>query len=189
MAIVSPICNVRGKSFRLWSQRRESRDLLLDVPNYDFNWQHAYELATPLALDQVDRLDFEITFDNSSGNPVNPDPSQFVTWGDQTWEEMAVAFFEVAEPRFETLKTQSAAGDVMVQNDEARRKLKAAEESAEAFVEDFFARFDKNQDGVVQSHETPTGFRRFGFRRFDDNNDRILSREELRRYARTRFKD
>ena len=33
---------------------------------------------------------------------VNPDPTQHVTWGDQTWEEMAVAFFEIAVPRKQT---------------------------------------------------------------------------------------
>jgi len=33
-------------------------------------------------------------FDNSKGNPNNPDPTQRVTWGEQTWDEMMIGFFE-----------------------------------------------------------------------------------------------
>lgn len=70
----------------------------LDVPAYDFNWQHNYEYAAPPSLGDVRRLSFEARFDNSSGNPHNPDPAATVVWGDQTWEEMAVVFLDVAEP-------------------------------------------------------------------------------------------
>ena len=31
-------------------------------------------------------------------NPHNPDPTQTVTWGDQTYDEMMVGFFDVAVP-------------------------------------------------------------------------------------------
>ena len=34
-------------------------------------------------------------YDNSEKNPANPDPTKAVTWGDQTWEEMFVAQFEM----------------------------------------------------------------------------------------------
>jgi hypothetical protein len=36
------------------------------------------------------------TFDNSKSNPHNPDPDSAVTWGEQTWAEMMVGFFDVA---------------------------------------------------------------------------------------------
>jgi hypothetical protein len=36
------------------------------------------------------------TFDNSKNNPHNPDPDSAVTWGEQTWKEMMVGFFDVA---------------------------------------------------------------------------------------------
>ncbi len=32
-------------------------------------------------------------YDNSEGNPANPDPSQSVRWGEQTWEEMMLGWF------------------------------------------------------------------------------------------------
>jgi hypothetical protein len=39
-------------------------------------------------------------FDNSPNNPRNPDPTAEVTWGEQSWEEMMIGFFDVAvDPR------------------------------------------------------------------------------------------
>jgi hypothetical protein len=40
-------------------------------------------------------------FDNSASNPANPDPTRTVTWGDQTWDEMMIGYFDfaLAEPR------------------------------------------------------------------------------------------
>ena len=37
-------------------------------------------------------------FDNSKNNPHNPDPTTEVHWGDQTYEEMMVGFFDIAIP-------------------------------------------------------------------------------------------
>jgi hypothetical protein len=37
-------------------------------------------------------------YDNSRHNPHNPDPDSPVTWGDQTYNEMMVGFFDVAVP-------------------------------------------------------------------------------------------
>jgi hypothetical protein len=33
-------------------------------------------------------------FDNSSANPSNPNPGAFVIWGDQTWNEMMLGYFD-----------------------------------------------------------------------------------------------
>ena len=88
----APHMHYRGKSFRLFAETQQGTQPLLNVPRYDFNWQHSYELAAPISLTDVERLHFTATFDNSDSNPFNPDASQWVTWGDQTWEEMAVIF-------------------------------------------------------------------------------------------------
>ena len=37
-------------------------------------------------------------FDNSPNNPYNPDPKAEVRWGEQSWEEMMIGFFDVAVP-------------------------------------------------------------------------------------------
>jgi hypothetical protein len=130
-----------------------------------------------LKLNSVDQLEFTTRYDNSKQNPANPDPSQTVTWGDQTWEEMAIAFFEVSEPRD---------GNSEPEPQRNKQKLvmkvgseKSEQESNEQFVTDFFKRFDKNKDGTVESLETPLGFRKFGFQRYDENGDGKLSREEI----------
>ena len=103
---VMPHMHLRGKSFELLVRREgdqgkglaETPETWLDVPAYDFNWQHNYVFADPPSLRDVESIRFDARFDNSSANPFNPDPDATVTWGDQTWEEMAVVFMDVAEP-------------------------------------------------------------------------------------------
>jgi hypothetical protein len=66
---------------------------LVHVENWDFNWQTGYELKTPLRLPKGSRVDLEAHYDNSSGNPLNPNnPPKVVTWGEQTTDEMCLAF-------------------------------------------------------------------------------------------------
>jgi mono/diheme cytochrome c family protein len=66
---------------------------LVHVPNWDFNWQTGYELKTPLHLPAGSRVDLEAHYDNSSNNPLNPNkPPKLVTWGEQTTDEMCLAF-------------------------------------------------------------------------------------------------
>lgn len=183
LAII-PHMHVRGKSFQATSRQGDKTETLLDVPRYDFNWQHVYELSKPLKLEAIDKLEFTTRFDNSKQNPSNPDPSQTVTWGDQTWEEMAIAFFEVSEPR-------NAAAEPEPERNKQKLIVntgveKSERESNEEFVADFFKRFDKNKDGIVEALETPLGFRKFGFQEFDANRDAKLSREEIQAAAERR---
>lgn len=66
--------------------------------NYNFYWQLSYRLAQPLFLKAGTELQAVAWFDNSRGNPHNPDPDVAVRWGDQTYDEMMVGFFDVAVP-------------------------------------------------------------------------------------------
>lgn len=66
--------------------------------NYHFHWQMSYRLAEPLFLKAGTELQAVAWYDNSAGNPHNPDPSAAVRWGEQTYEEMMVGFFDVAVP-------------------------------------------------------------------------------------------
>ena len=38
-------------------------------------------------------------YDNSEANPSNPDPKKQVRWGEQTWDEMMIGYFEIAVPK------------------------------------------------------------------------------------------
>jgi hypothetical protein len=71
-----------------------SRELLLSVPDYDFNWQIGYALAEPKTLPAGSRLMVSGAFDNSPQNLANPDPTARVPWGDQSTMEMFVGFID-----------------------------------------------------------------------------------------------
>ncbi len=89
-----PHMHVRGKAFRYTAIFPDGKEeILLDVPRYDFNWQHTYALAEPRLMPAGTRLHCEAWFDNSENNLANPDPSATVRWGDQTWEEMMLGYF------------------------------------------------------------------------------------------------
>jgi len=174
----APHMHVRGKSFRLFARCGKEETVLLDIPHYDFNWQHVYELAEPIDLATIDDLHFTARFDNSGSNPVNPDPAQHVTWGDQTWEEMAIAFFEVAEPRD---RVRGRSNPSVADTPERQRAIAG-------FVDDYLKRFDKDHSGTVDYDEVPIGLQHFGFHQFDSDGDKKLTREELEHAATTRSK-
>jgi hypothetical protein len=92
-----PHMHLRGKSFRYTAIFDEGQqEILLDVPNYDFNWQNGYLLAEPRMMPAGTRIHCVAHFDNSEANLANPDPTVTVRWGDQTWEEMMIGYFNVA---------------------------------------------------------------------------------------------
>lgn len=93
-----PHMHLRGKRFEYNIVRRDgSVEPLLRV-NYDFYWQLSYRLAAPRILKAGTELQAVGWYDNSAANPHNPDPTVAVRWGDQTYDEMMVGFFDVAVP-------------------------------------------------------------------------------------------
>jgi hypothetical protein len=92
-----PHMHLRGKSFEYNVIEPHGKiRTLLRIPHYDFFWQLSYRLADPIPLKAGTILQAVATFDNSKNNPHNPDPDSAVTWGEQTWAEMMVGFFDVA---------------------------------------------------------------------------------------------
>lgn len=93
-----PHMHLRGKNFEYNILRPgEKSETLLRV-NWDFFWQLSYRLAEPLPLKAGTELQAVAWYDNSRNNPHNPDPDAAVHWGDQTYDEMMVGFFDVAVP-------------------------------------------------------------------------------------------
>jgi len=91
----SPHMHLRGKAFRYELEDPDGeRTVLLDVPAYDFNWQTMYQLAEPLKIPPGSTLYATAWFDNSENNPANPDPTATVSFGEQTWDEMMIGYFE-----------------------------------------------------------------------------------------------
>jgi len=69
---------------------------LISIDDWDFNWQHYYQYATPFKLPAGTKLEGRWTYDNSSDNPANPSkPPKLVTYGEQTTDEMAITIFDV----------------------------------------------------------------------------------------------
>jgi hypothetical protein len=93
-----PHMHLRGKRFEYNILHPDgSIEPLLHV-NYDFYWQMSSRLAQPLPLKAGTILQAVAYYDNSKNNPHNPDPDSAVSWGEQTYDEMMVGFFDVAVP-------------------------------------------------------------------------------------------
>jgi len=87
-----PHMHLRGKSMEIRATYPDSTaETLLRVPRYDFNWQLLYEFE-PKSAPRGTRLEVTGTWDNSESNRFNPDPKSEVRWGDQSWEEMLLAW-------------------------------------------------------------------------------------------------
>ena len=99
LAGLHPHMHGRGKDFeyRVVYPNGDTQTLLR-VPRYDWHWQLWYDLASPIALPKGARIECTAHFDNSPNNPENADPTKEVTWGDQSWDEMMVGFFNLEFP-------------------------------------------------------------------------------------------
>ena len=86
---LTPHTHLRGKTWEHTLTYADGRsEIVLGVPKYDFNWQTDYVFATPLRVPKGAVLRSVAQYDNSKDNKSNPDATQNVYWGDQTWEEM-----------------------------------------------------------------------------------------------------
>jgi len=74
--------------------RRE--EPLLWIKDWDFNWQGDYRYARPVFLPKGTRLELEIHYDNSAGNPRNPNhPPIRVRYGTESADEMAELWLQL----------------------------------------------------------------------------------------------
>jgi peroxiredoxin len=95
-----PHMHLRGKAYRYTALYPDGREeILLDIPRYDFGWQNIYSFREPKLMPKGTVLRCTAHFDNSAENLSNPDPSQSVRFGDQTWEEMMIGFFNMTRVR------------------------------------------------------------------------------------------
>ncbi|HCS51557.1 MAG TPA: thiol-disulfide isomerase [Planctomycetaceae bacterium] len=96
---LTPHMHLRGKAFRFEANYPDgSKEILLDVPHYNFNWQLNYKLAEPKRIPKGTRILCTAAYNNSESNLVNPDPTATVRWGDQSWNEMMIGFMSFVEP-------------------------------------------------------------------------------------------
>ena len=93
-----PHMHMRGKSLSLEAIYPDGRkEILSAVNNFQWNWHVNYiygDNAAPL-LPKGTTLVFTAWHDNTANNPNNPDPRQWVGWGDRTVDEMAHVWVDV----------------------------------------------------------------------------------------------
>lgn len=93
-----PHMHLRGKDMRLTAAYPGGKEeVLLNVPGYDFNWQLFYYPTEAITLPAGSRVDILAHYDNSDGNPNNPDPNRDIFFGTSTEDEMLFGIFEYIE--------------------------------------------------------------------------------------------
>jgi hypothetical protein len=92
-----PHMHFRGAAARYTAYYPDGRqEVLLDVPDYSYAWQHSYRFKQPRKLPAGTRVEVEMWFDNSPENPDNPDPGQTIRFGAPTTDEMALGWIYYA---------------------------------------------------------------------------------------------
>jgi tetratricopeptide (TPR) repeat protein len=94
-----------------------STRILIDIPDWDFRWQHVYRYQEPIALPKGTRVAMSYRYDNGADNPRNPQvPPQRVRWGQRSFDEMGDLWFQF---------TTVSATDRAVLSDQILRKMTA----------------------------------------------------------------
>jgi mono/diheme cytochrome c family protein len=95
---LTPHMHLRGKAalYQITRPGGET-ETLLDVPRYDFNWQHTYHFAEPVMAPAGTVIDLTLWWDNSADNPANPNPNREVRFGQPTTDEMGFGFMNFIE--------------------------------------------------------------------------------------------
>jgi hypothetical protein len=95
---LTPHMHLRGKSMRFdVTYPNGKTETLLNVPEYDFNWQITYRAAKPIYIPKGTRLKIDARFDNSANNPRNPDPTKTIRWGAASEVEMMDGWVEYVD--------------------------------------------------------------------------------------------
>jgi len=96
-----PHMHLIGRDFKLTAHPPQGDPIsLLWIDDWDFNWQTYYQYTTPVKLAAGTRVVMEAVHDNSADNIHNPhQPPKRVTWGEQTADEMSLAFLQIMPVR------------------------------------------------------------------------------------------
>jgi hypothetical protein len=94
-----PHMHYRGRAFRFTAVYPDgTREVLMNVPNYNFAWQPTYRLNEPKLLPAGSRVITDGVYDNSKWNSWNPDPNVVAKGGPQSWDEMFIGYVTYTLP-------------------------------------------------------------------------------------------
>ena len=103
-----PHAHLRARAFKYTVVYPDGREQpVLSVPKYDFRWQLAYDLETPLKLPAGSKMVVTAHYDNSPNNKYNPAPEKEVYFRaqNQSWDEMFTPFIQY------TIDNENLVGD------------------------------------------------------------------------------
>ena len=106
-----PHMHLRGKAMSMEAILPDgTTQMLSHVDRFTFNWMNNYIYAEDAApvLPKGTVLRLSAWHDNTTANPNNPDPNQWVGWGDRTIDEMAHAWVNVTNLTEEEYKEWAA---------------------------------------------------------------------------------
>ncbi|MEP6962050.1 MAG: cytochrome c, partial [Acidobacteriota bacterium] len=97
---IAPHAHYLGKEMKIDAHLPDGSVVpLIWIKDWDFNWQGQYRYKDPIKLPAGTRIELNYTYDNSTANPQNPsNPPKLVKWGEQTTDEMAIAFLGILLP-------------------------------------------------------------------------------------------
>jgi mono/diheme cytochrome c family protein len=163
---ITPHAHVRGGSSQvsvLYPNGKEEK--LLALPRYNFNWQYEYFLKTPLKVPAGSKVIARWTYDNSTRNPGNPDPTKTVYWGEQTSEEMMATYLHYRwadetvkhqTPEYEKLLQANLMMGVLDDNMDGKiqlSELRGGPQSPANMLRKYFALIDTDHDGSIDAAE------------------------------------
>jgi mono/diheme cytochrome c family protein len=95
--LVAPHMHLLGKKMEVYYKAPNgSEQCLIRIDDWDFNWQGTYRYEHPIDVPAGTILGLRAWYDNSSGNLRNPNrPPKPVSWGENTTDEMCLAFVGV----------------------------------------------------------------------------------------------
>ncbi len=107
--------HLRGRDMTFLAHYPDGKkETLLQIPNYNFEWQIGYVCPPEKKIPAGTELQAIAHFDNSKFNPYNPDPNYTVPYGDQSYDEMFNGFiFYVHDEDQLNLKIDPKTGHVM----------------------------------------------------------------------------
>jgi len=120
-----PHFHLRGKAMQVEAITPDgNRQILSYVNNFNFNWMTNYIYDDDVAplLPKGTVIHVTAWYDNTRGNKNNPDPEQWVGYGDRTVDEMAHAWMNVVYFNDEEFKAIQAERKAKLTNNDAEKQ-------------------------------------------------------------------
>ena len=164
----TPHMHLRGKAAKYEAFYPDgTHEVLLDVPAYDFNWQTTYGYKDFKKIPKGTKVVFTSTWDNSTDNPFNPDPTRSISWGHPTTDEMSFGFMSYIDDSGES-RPMFGGG--------RRGEGRGGQRRGFDLVK-LISALDSDGDGKLQESEAPEQMKRF-FKMIDSNGDGGIDKAE-----------